>query len=246
MKILSKSSINDISDWYKTASTVGAAILIEKERDWTSFDVVNKLKRSIDIKKIGHAGTLDPLATGLLIICCGKATKQITTFQDMPKVYSGIIKLGAITKTFDSEGEEEEQKDVNCNEKHVLAASEKLTGVLMQTPPMFSARKYKGKRLYKLARKNIEVKPMPKEVEVYNFDIIKFENPFVTFKIKCSKGTYIRSLARDMGEILGVGGYLYSLIRESIGEYNVNDAPKVNEVVEAFKNSIIDQDNESI
>lgn len=236
MLFLNKLQISDFENWYKAASEEGAALLIDKKPDWTSFDVVAKVRNLLKIKKVGHAGTLDPLATGLLIVCCGKATKKIDGFRDMHKTYSGIIKLGAETKTDDAEAEEENIKDVNLTESEVLAASQKFTGTILQTPPMYSARKFEGKRLYKLARKNIEVKIEPSPVEVFSFEILKFESPFITFNIKCEKGTYIRSIARDIGAELGTGGYLYKLRRDAIGEYNVKDAISVDEL----KNVITD------
>jgi tRNA pseudouridine55 synthase len=237
MIILDKSKLESLQDWHEAALQEGAALLIDKEKSWTSFDVVAKVRKIAKIKKVGHAGTLDPLATGLLIICLGKATKKITEFQDMTKVYSGVMKLGAITNTFDTEGAEEDIKEVNVSEEEVIAAAKKLTGKLMQKPPMFSARKHKGKRLYKLARKDIKVEPAAKEIEVYNFDIIKFEKPFISFEIKCSKGTYIRALARDIGEILNTGGDLYSLRRESIGEYNADNAILIKDLQYEFERS---------
>lgn len=237
MIILDKSKLENLQDWHEAALEEGAALLIDKEKSWTSFDVVAKVRKIAKIKKVGHAGTLDPLATGLLIICLGKATKKIIEFQDMPKVYSGVMKIGAITNTFDTEGAEKEIKEVNVTEDEVIAAAKKLTGKLMQKPPMFSARKHKGKRLYKLARKDIKVEPVAKEIEVYNFDIIKFEKPFITFEIKCSKGTYIRALARDIGEILNTGGYLYSLRRESIGEYEADNAILIRDLQNEFERS---------
>jgi tRNA pseudouridine55 synthase len=247
MHILTKHNLAEFNTWRKAVAEEGAALLIDKAKDWTSFDVVAKIRNSLKIKKVGHAGTLDPLATGLLIVCVGKATKKINEYQEKFKVYSGIIKLGATTKTDDAEAEEENIKDVNCTIEQIRLAADKLTGKLNQIPPIFSARKVKGRRLYELARKNISVEIPPKEVEVYSFEIINFENPFIKFKIKCSKGTYIRSLARDLGEILSTGGYLNELRRDAIGQYNVDNAFTVNDLLNISKISETNSEiNESI
>lgn len=237
MLILTKHNLEDYEIWSKAATENGAALLIDKAKNWTSFDAVAKIRNTLKIKKVGHAGTLDPLATGLLIICVGKATKIIFEFQEQYKIYSGKIKLGATTKTDDAEAEEENLKDVHCTFDEISKAIEDLTGKIMQIPPIYSARKIKGKRLYELARKNIEVQPEPKEVEVYEFNIVKYMPPFLSFSIKCSKGTYIRSLARDLGAKLFVGGYLYELRRDSIGKYSAYDAFTVADFVEIVNNS---------
>lgn len=237
MLILTKHNLNDYEKWSKAAADEGAALLIDKPKDWTSFDAVAKVRNTLKIKKVGHAGTLDPLATGLLIICIGKATKKINEFQEQFKTYSGIIKLGATTKTDDAEADEDNLKEVNSTIEEIKVAALELTGKIMQIPPIYSARKINGKRLYQLARKNIEVNPVPKEVEVYNFEILKYEKPYITFSIDCSKGTYIRSLARDLGEKLSVGGYLYELRRDSIGEYLAKDAFSITDFVNIVRNS---------
>lgn len=237
MFVLDKHNLENYEIWKKAVADEGAALLIDKATDWTSFDAVAKVRNSLKIKKVGHAGTLDPLATGLLIICCGKATKRINEFQELYKVYSGIIKLGATTKTDDAEAEEENVLNVNINKDTLDQAVESFIGVISQVPPKFSARKIKGKRLYELARKNIDFEAEPKLVEVFNFNILNYDTPFITFSIKCSKGTYIRSIARDLGEKLGTGGYLYRLKREQIGDFSVNNAFTISDFVEIVKQS---------
>ncbi len=221
--------------------TNGAVLLIDKFSDWTSFDIVAKLRSLIKIKKIGHAGTLDPLATGLLIVCCGKFTKTINTFQEQRKIYTGEIKLGATTKTDDSEADEENICDVNVVLYDVLKAKEQFVGQITQIPPKFSARKINGQRQYHLARKNIEFEANPTQVEVYSFEITDFTLPVISFKIECSKGTYIRAIARDMGATLGCGAYLKSLRRTAIGDYKVENALTIKQLSE-----LINSYNESI
>lgn len=226
------------------AAQTGFAALIDKDVDWTSFDVAAKLRSLTRIKKVGHAGTLDPLATGLLILCFGRATKSIYLFQNLPKTYTGKIRLGATTRSDDAEFEEENLADVShISMDDILKAKVEFVGKTMQTPPAFSAKKIKGARLYKLARKNIDAKPKPVEVEVNRFDILSYNAPFAEFEVECSKGTYIRSLARDLGAKLGCGGYLAKLRRTAIGEYSVDKALKIKEISEIIKNS---KQNENI
>jgi tRNA pseudouridine55 synthase len=236
MLILQKSNLTQINDWLSSAMVDGSAALIDKDKSWTSFDVVNKLRYLFKVKKVGHAGTLDPLATGLLILCFGKATKTIDSFQGMKKKYTGIIKLGATTKTDDSEGEEENIKSIeNISEAMIEHTVSLFQGKIMQKPPMFSAKSVNGTRLYKLARKNIEVEILPVEVEINGFKITDYKLPYLTFEIECSKGTYIRSIARDLGEKLGCGAYLSELRRTAIGDYNVTDAVTIDQIKENFQ-----------
>lgn len=234
MYFLDKNTVDIFPEWYANITDTGSFVLINKETDWTSFDVVAKLRSLMKVKKIGHAGTLDPLATGLLIVGLGKnATKRLDEFQSLSKIYSGRIKLGATTKTDDSEAAEENNKALDhLTEGIILSAVNTFVGEIEQTPPMYSARKVKGQRLYKLARKNIEIEVPSSKVVVYEFNIMSIELPFLDFEIKCSKGTYIRSLARDLGMKLGVGGYLLSLMRTGIGEYRAKDALSVKEMVD--------------
>jgi tRNA pseudouridine55 synthase len=234
--LLTRSNISDFPQWLEMANSVGASALIDKDSGWTSFDVIAKLRNTLKIKKVGHAGTLDPLATGLLIICFGKFTKKIEEYQALKKAYTAEIRLGAVTKSYDSEFEEENIVDIGgLTNDSIYQAAKRLTGEIMQTPPVFSAKKVKGKPLYSYARKDIEVTPKEAMVNVYRFDIKNVELPLVTAEIECSKGTYIRSLARDLGLALGCGGYLKSLRRTAIGEYSVDNALNLNIIVDLIK-----------
>jgi tRNA pseudouridine55 synthase len=218
--ILLDNSVFDFSKWLELCASEGSAMLINKEADWTSFDVIAKMRKITKIKKIGHCGTLDPFATGLLILCLGKATKQINTFQDLPKQYLATVKFGATTKSFDSEQKEENQVDIShLTDNQIIEATNKFIGKIEQIPPMFSAKKVNGKKLYELARKGIEIELKPVTVEIYSIKIINIELPFMQVLIDCSKGAYIRALARDIGNELGVGGYLTQLSRVAIGKY---------------------------
>ena len=219
----------------------GVALLVDKPKDWTSFDVVAKLRNGIGKKigarklKVGHAGTLDPLATGLLIICVGKATKQIVGFQGMEKGYEGRIKLGATTNTYDDEGEELNQTDASgVSRADIEEQIQQFKGLITQTPPIFSAIKVKGKALYKYARKGETVEIKTREVTVSEYDIMNYENPFIDVNIHCSKGTYIRSLAHDLGQLLQVGAYLAGLRRTFIGEYSVHDALSLPDIIQSL------------
>lgn len=216
----------------------GVVILIDKPLEWTSFDVVNKirfkLKYALGVKKIkvGHAGTLDPLASGLLIICTGKMTKQIDQLQGLPKVYSGTITLGATTPTYDAEVEPTEFFPTkHINPTLIKEVSQHFVGAIEQIPPIFSAVKIKGKSAYTLARRGVEVELKSRLIEITKFDILDFNLPILPFICACSKGTYIRSLAHDFGKALDSGAYLSSLRRESIGAYNVSDALTLEEAL---------------
>lgn len=216
----------------------GAVLLIDKPLNWTSFDVVNKIrfaiKHQFNLKKIkvGHAGTLDPKATGLLIVCTGKFTKLLDQIANADKSYTGVIKLGAVTASYDAESAEEHQKDIShiCIDE-IMAAKTILTGRISQRPPVFSAIKINGQEAYKLVRRGEDVEMKPREVTIHGFDIKSINLPFLDFEVKCSKGTYIRSLAHDFGQLLGVGAYLYNLCRTEIGEYSLIDAISVEESV---------------
>lgn len=209
----------------------GAVLLVDKPLTWTSFDALNKIRKQMHTK-IGHCGTLDPLATGLLICCTGKMTKSITDFQKQPKEYTGIIQLGAITPTYDLESAPENLKPTdNISEAMILAATKQFTGDIMQVPPIHSAIKKDGKPVYKMARAGKEVKLDPRPVTIMSFEITRISLPEVHFRINCSTGTYIRSLANDLGAALGCGGYLKALRRTRIGNFNVEDAMNVEEWV---------------
>jgi tRNA pseudouridine55 synthase len=208
----------------------GELLLIDKPTDWTSFDVVNKIRRLLSRKlgqklKVGHAGTLDPMATGLLLICTGRMTKQIDGFMGLDKEYTGTFTLGATTASHDRETEIIQKSEIgNLKSEFIHAATVKFTGDILQVPPLYSAKKIQGKRAYEFARKNKEVELPPVPVTINRFDITRIELPEVDFLVNCSKGTYIRSLARDIGEELGVGAYLSALRRTKIGDYDVKDA----------------------
>jgi len=214
----------------------GQVLLIDKPREWTSFDVVKKIRNTIRIKKVGHAGTLDPLATGLLIVCTGKFTKKIDEYQAQEKEYTGTIVIGKTTASFDLETEIEEVGDVShITNEEIQKAAQQLTGDLQQIPPMYSAIKIDGKRAYLYARKDQEVEMKPRAVTVNTFEITRVQLPEIDFRIVCTKGTYIRSLARDLGELLNTGAYLAALRRTRIGEFSVNDAQSLEQFVTQVK-----------
>lgn len=214
----------------------GEVFLIDKPLEWTSFDVVKKVRNALRIKKVGHAGTLDPLATGLLIVCAGKQTKQIEAYMGQEKEYTGTFVIGATTESFDLEKPVIPVADPShISLEQVKAAAVQLSGDILQIPPMHSAIKVDGKRVYESARKGIEVKMEARPVQVREFEITSFEGDQVRFRISCSKGTYIRSLARDFGEILGVGAYMNSLCRTRIGNFLLKDAYQLPELVEQIK-----------
>lgn len=229
--ILDNYSIKKIPDWPDILRINGGTLLIDKDKDWTSFDVIAKLRGLLKISKIGHAGTLDPLATGLLIVCAGKYTKKIDMYQGLRKQYTGTIKFGATTKSEDSETPEENITDTGKIESsHILQSFYKFTGKYNQIPPKYSAKRIDGKRAYKLARKDKEFEMKPNEVEIYSLHMQKFHSPFADFRVECSKGTYIRSLARDIGEEVGTGAYLYNLRRTAIGGFTIASALKIKDV----------------
>jgi tRNA pseudouridine55 synthase len=203
----------------------GEIILVNKPLDWTSFDIVHRVRAMFEVKKIGHAGTLDPKATGLLILCTGKMTKQIDLFMDWEKEYTGTIELGGITKSFDTETEVYETKDISgITESEVKQLFSSFIGAQQQLPPMYSAIKMNGRRLYKDARKGKEIDRPTREIVIKEFEMTSFTLPHVGFRVVCSKGTYIRTLANDIGSRLGCGAYLKQLTRTRIGEFHVNDA----------------------
>jgi tRNA pseudouridine55 synthase len=208
----------------------GQVLLVNKPLHWTSFDAVRKIRYLTKTKKVGHAGTLDPLATGLLIICTGRFTKKINEYMAQEKEYTGTISLGAVTPTYDLESEPQDFKPFeHLTEADLQAAALSFTGDILQTPPIHSAIKKEGKRVYELARKGVEVKLEPRPVHIAAFEITKIEWPVVHFKVVCSTGTYIRSLANDFGEKLGCGGYLSSLCRTRIGNFTLTEAKSIEE-----------------
>lgn len=221
----------------------GKLILINKPVGWTSFQVVNKIrwliKSSYDLKKIkvGHAGTLDPLAQGLLIICTGKLTKKITEFQNEKKGYCGTFYLGATTPSFDLETEIDSKSSIENIDSNILeATAKKFLGCINQTPPIYSALKVNGKKLYDYARKGEQVKLKKREINVFKFELNSIKLPLIDFEIECSKGTYIRSIANDFGKELKVGAYLHKLIRTSIGEFKLRNALSIDDFQKKIKN----------
>ena len=225
----------------------GELILINKEPGWTSFDVIRCIKPAIQTFeekqwgirhkiKIGHAGTLDPLATGLLIICTGKKTKEIKNIQPLPKTYSGCFFIGATTPTLDAEQPVDQTFDTaHITPQLIETTAKQFIGPQMQIPPAYSAIHINGKRAYQLARENKEVELHPKLIHIYRFDIKKMELPYVYFEIECSKGTYIRSIARDFGYALNSGAYLHSLKRLAIGPFNIQNALTVQQFLDTLK-----------
>ncbi len=220
----------------------GEVLLVDKPYGWTSFDVVNSLrytiKRALGVKKIkvGHAGTLDPLATGLLIVCTGKFTKQIDSYQGMDKVYIGSMHIGATTPSYDKETEVDQTFDTSNIDTELLNNTLKnFIGEIDQTPPVFSAVKIDGKRAFEYARKKDDVKMKSRTVTINEFKLLNFELPEVDFLVNCSKGTYIRSLVSDFGSALNNGAYMSSLRRTEIGDYSVNDAYSVDKLKEKIK-----------
>jgi tRNA pseudouridine55 synthase len=213
----------------------GQVILIDKPVNWTSFDVVARIRTLTKEKKVGHAGTLDPLATGLLIICTGKKTKEISEYQAQRKKYTGIITLGKTSPSMDLGTEVAETVlPSNLKDEEIFSVRNKFLGNIEQIPPMFSALKHKGKALYKLARAGKEVKRNPRQVEIYSFDITTISMPDIRFEISCSKGTYIRVIADDFGKELGCGGVLSLLRRTEIGDYKVDDAFNLDDFTSKF------------
>ncbi len=214
----------------------GFTLLVDKKLDWTSFDVVKKIKNMTGCKKVGHAGTLDPLASGLLIICTGRHTKKINNFQNLDKVYTGKFVIGATTPSHDLETEIENTKSISgINENDINVIVNSFLGTQLQRPPKYSAIKVNGKRAYELARKEKDVKIKEREIKIKEFNILNFSSSVIEFNIFCSKGTYIRSIARDLGEKLGCGAYLSELRRTKIGSFCVDNADTIEELEQKIK-----------
>lgn len=211
-------------------------LLFDKPLQWTSFDLVRKVRNITRIAKVGHAGTLDPLATGLLIVCTGKFTKKINEYMGMEKEYTGTFTIGATTPTYDLESEPENLKEISqLTEEKIKSATAAFTGEIMQVPPIHSAIKKDGKPVYLAARKGVDVKLEPRPVTIYSFSIEKIEGAILYFRVVCSTGTYIRSLANDFGAALGVGAYMSSLRRTRIGIFRVEDAKQIDDFGEEIK-----------
>ena len=212
----------------------GVVLLINKEINWTSFDVVKKIKNLLKEKfrlkkiKVGHAGTLDPLATGLLVICTGKSTKMISEIQNQKKEYTGELTMGATTPSYDLETEIDHRYDIsNISEKDISSKTKLFIGEVFQKPPIFSAIKVKGERLYEKARRGEKINIKKRKITVYNFKLTKILLPKIHFIIECSKGTYIRSIAHDFGKSLNNGAHLSKLVRTKIGEFDLKDAKSI-------------------
>ena len=213
----------------------GCVILIDKPLQWTSFDVIKKIRYLIKVKKVGHAGTLDPLASGLLIICTGKFTKKINEYMAQEKEYTGSFTLGAVTPTYDLESDPVDFKSIELITPEMIhQATTLFTGEILQMPPAHSAIKIKGKRVYEMARRGEEVILEPRKILISVFEITGIALPLVNFRVVCTTGTYIRSLAFDFGKALGCGAYLSSLCRTRIGAYRLEDALSI----EAFEEKI--------
>lgn len=216
----------------------GRVLLINKPLYWTSFDAVRKIRNLTKTKKVGHAGTLDPLATGLLIICTGKFTKKINEYMAQEKEYTGTITLGSVTPTYDLESVPVDFKPIDhLTNTHLQEATLPFTGAILQTPPIHSAIKKEGKRVYELARRGEEVKLDPRPITISSFVIEKVEGAMVHFRVVCSTGTYIRSLANDYGAYLGVGGHLSSLCRTRIGLFRLEEAMTIEELEKEIRGS---------
>jgi len=217
----------------------GSILLLDKPLEWTSFDVVKYVRNRVASKKAGHAGTLDPLATGLLIVCTGKATKIISQIQDMPKTYEAVIRFGASTPSYDAATEPDETADwahiSNSGLKKII--HEKFSGIIQQKPPLYSAKKVSGKRLYQYAREGVEVEVKTRPVTIHQIEIVEINMPEVTFIVRCGKGTYIRSLAHDLGLALNSRAYLSQLRRTETGDFNVSLA-FVPSMIDALKRKV--------
>ena len=230
--MITKKTAND----YEPDFEKGETILIDKPLINTSFDIVYKVRKAVHVKKVGHAGTLDPMATGLLIVCTGKMTKEINSLLGFDKTYTGIISIGKTTPSYDTETEFDSEKSFEeATETKISEVRESFLGKTMQTPPMYSAVKKNGKALYKFARKGVEVERKPREIFISKFEITKVDLPDIHFEINCSTGTYIRVIAHEFGQKLGCGAYLKSLRRTRVGGFNVEDAFQVTDFVDFTK-----------
>lgn len=223
----------------KDMKELEGVLLIDKPTGLTSHDVVDRVRRKLKMKRIGHAGTLDPMATGLLIILVGKATKLSQYLMSLDKAYEGTITLGETTNTYDAEGEVMMTKPVpEISQAEVQEVLNSFVGDQYQTPPMFSAVKINGQPLYKMARKGKEVEREPRFIRISRFDITRFELPEVDFSLDCSKGTYVRSLANDIGEKIGCGGYLSALRRSASDRFSIEEAVTLEDFEKAISEDI--------
>lgn len=237
--MLTRKNIQDFGEWYNNLEQKGGVGLFIKCKGWTSMDLVAKLRKLSKIKKVGHSGTLDPLATGLMIVAFGRATKELNEFSNLAKRYLATIKFGAKTASFDSEMPEFDIKPIDdLNENKIIDTLKEFTGIILQKPPIYSAKSFKGKKLYKFIRdkKNPNLEAIEEirenkknEIEIYQISLINFHNGIALIDVKCSKGTYIRTLADDIGQKLGCGAYLLDLTRTEIGDYHLDQAISVDE-----------------
>lgn len=234
MPLLQRPLADTLPAWTEAARTTGAAALIDKEETWTSFDVVAKLRHMFKVRRVGHAGTLDPLATGLLVLCFGPATKKISLIQDADKIYEVVVKLGATTPTDDRGSAESIVVSEPVAEVLVQEALRQFTGTIEQTPPAFAAIRHQGRRQYDLAREGVAFEERKRTITVHAVETFSYEWPYVRMTITCTKGTYIRSIARDLGAALGVGGYVWTLRRTAIGALNVADAMTISDIQAAL------------
>jgi len=233
----------DISFWemtwqerHEAANKGGLTLLFDKPKEYTSARIVNIVKKFLDVNKAGHSGTLDPKASGLMVVCTGKKTKTLNELLGVDKEYEGIIVIGSKTKSYDTETEIYDECDIShITRSDIDSAVRELTGEISQVPPMFSAVKHKGRPLYKMARKGQEIEIKPRIVNVKEFEITSVTGNEIGFRVLCTKGTYIRSLANDLGEKLKTGGYLKELRRTMVGSFSVKDAFDVEEFIEKNK-----------
>lgn len=206
-------------------------ISLNKPKDITSQDAVTKVKKILKVKKAGHTGTLDPMATGLLMVCVNRATRLASYFTGLDKEYKAVMKLGETTDTQDACGKIlETTDDIHVGRELIADTLQSFTGTILQQPPMFSALKHKGERLYKFARKGVEIERKSREITIYNIELLDVSLPYVTFKTRCSKGTYIRTLCDDIGKQLGTGAHLFGLERTAIGAFSIGDSLTLEEL----------------
>ncbi len=221
---------------YENTFEEGRVLLINKPLHWTSFDVIRKIRNAIKIKKVGHAGTLDPLATGLLIVCTGKFTKRINEYMAQEKEYTGTFTLGAVTPTYDLESEPQHFRSIDgITAEKIKETTGEFTGEILQVPPIHSAIKQKGKPVYLLARKGVDVKLEPRKITIHQFEITDINFPVVSFRVVCATGTYIRSLANDFGAALDCGAYLSSLCRTRIGNFTLPESVSMDDFIDSSK-----------
>jgi tRNA pseudouridine55 synthase len=231
-------TFNKETDWKE-----GVVLLLDKPLEWTSFNLVSKVRSLLYHRlgykkiKVGHAGTLDPLATGLLVVCVGKATKQVQTLQDLEKEYDATFMLGATTPSFDLETQIDKYYPIDhITEGLISEAIASLIGPQMQIPPLFSAKSVNGGRAYKLARRGVDMQLEPSPIAIHNIEVVGIDLPKVTLKIRCSKGTYIRSIARDFGQKLNSGAHLIELRRTAIGDLKVENAYQIENLEKIISN----------